>query len=280
MGLGADGTPTERLDRAAERALFAVMAQLGLEWDVFSEECGFVPHKRILALGADACTGGMGTEDRSFQQDGIPSDPAGEDRAPLLVVDPVDGTLNASRRIPIYTTSLALVPPGGTLRDVESGIVLNLATGNLYVAQRGEGAWVWRRAWEEGPERIRTRPYREGDAMATVYFGRGRDRSGDRAETARRLCGGCKRTRSLGCASLELCLVAAGSFDLFVQTQPLRITDIAAGALIVWEAGGELYDTGLSPLEMRVSLDRVDRRGVVALGDPSALDGFRKRTGG
>lgn len=104
IAMGADGTPTKRVDDLAERVILDLARRDGKRLDVLSEEAGFV--------------GGGG------------------DR--VLVIDPIDGTTNAARGIPFYCVSLAIGHQ--TLSDVEAGVVLNLCTGDRYEAVRGQGA--------------------------------------------------------------------------------------------------------------------------------------------
>jgi fructose-1,6-bisphosphatase/inositol monophosphatase family enzyme len=84
-----------------------------------------------------------------------------------------------------------------------------------------------------------------------------------------------RRTRSLGCSSLEMCLVAAGLADGFylnsdVYERSLRVVDIAASALILREAGGELYDMQGKVLDM--TLDLKVRANCLAVGDAAVLE--------
>lgn len=105
VAMGADGSPTEQIDRLAESEILAVLDAEGIDWNLISEEIGHVDR------------GGSRT----------------------LVVDPIDGSHNVFRNLPFSTVSLAL---GTTdLAGVDVGLVRDLHLGTTYWAARGEGAW-------------------------------------------------------------------------------------------------------------------------------------------
>lgn len=227
VAMGADGTPTEEIDRIAEAQVFSSLEEEAVDWSVLSEEAGLVRRG--------------GTR--------------------LLVVDPVDGSHNALRGFPMSTVSLALGTE--TLGDVDAGVVHNLDNGVTYWAQRGRGAF------RDG-RRLRTRTWEPRTELFCVNLGR------HSTARAARLSEKGRRVRSLGCASLELAMVAQGSADAYffendVEGRNLRVTDIAAAYLIVREAGGGIVDAMQQPLEnFPLSLDR--RTTVFAWGDRAFAD--------
>ena len=222
VGIGADGTETLRIDQMAERAILDIAETAPEGLNVLSEEMGWL--------------------DRGASH--------------TLVVDPIDGTYNASVGIPFYSVCLAV--GDRMFSDVEEALVYNLVSGDVYRATKGGGATMNGRT-------IRTRPFDEVDSLYALYSG------ATASERAHRLTTMPRRVRSLGSAALELCLVAQGCADLFFQDgYPLRITDLAAPGLIVREAGGELFTSACEMLEMRLSLE--DREEILAVGDPTALD--------
>lgn len=172
-----------------------------------------------------------------------------------LVIDPVDGTNNAVWGLPLYAVSLAL---GRTsVGDVEAGLVMNLVTGDTFSAVKGKGARF-------NGEPIRTRPFVERTSVFSGYVGK---KAPDRYLDLLRVPA---KARYLGSSALEMCYVAKGSFDLFVQSrQNTRVIDIAASCLILREAGGEVYDDGLNVFDM--GFDLKERRAVVAVGDDAVL---------
>ncbi|UCG70430.1 MAG: sugar kinase, partial [Thermoplasmata archaeon] len=181
-----------------------------------------------------------------------------------LVVDPIDGTHNAIRGIPFYSISLALGK--SRLSDVKFGLVRNLVTGDTYRAEKGKGAYL-----NDRP--INTKPFDEEDSMFALYVGiRATQRTYNIAKLPR-------RARGLGCASLEMCLVAQGAFDVyFLNYEPskyaMRIVDIAASTLILREAGGEVFNDTYDILDM--SFDLKSRANVIAVGDKKWLTLLKK----
>ncbi len=176
-----------------------------------------------------------------------------------LVMDPVDGTYNALMGIPFYSVSLAVCE--GSMNDATHGIVRNLVTGDIFYAERGKGA-TW------NGRRIKVRSLDPANSVLFMYLGK------FSSEAAGVLLKKVRRARSMGCSSLEMCLVAAGLADAFymnsaVYERSLRIVDIAASALILREAGGELYDLNGNILDM--TLDLKVRANCMAAGDPAAL---------
>ena len=224
VAMGASGTPTEEVDRLAERAILRALDDEGIDWNVVSEEVGTVDR------------GGTKT----------------------VVIDPIDGTANAVRNLPFSTVSLAL---GSTdLGGIELGLVRDLSRGTTYWAARGEGAFrdgrpIRTRAWPGRGEVVFVNLGRAASARSTALGGRSR------------------RVRSLGCASLEMILVAEGGADAYVfenadESKNLRATDIAAAYRILLEAGGGASDAAGGSLE-RFPLGVVRRTTVLAWGDPA-----------
>ncbi|MDH4123097.1 MAG: D-fructose 1,6-bisphosphatase [Thermoplasmata archaeon] len=172
-----------------------------------------------------------------------------------LVIDPLDGTANYHARIPFYSISLAIGKE--RLGDITHGLVMNLLSGDTYYAEKGVGAT------HNGTE-IMTREFNRPGALFLAYVG-----NSTNPETWR-IMEKPRRVRSLGCASLEMCYVAHGRADGFYFncddfSKRMRIIDIAASALILREAGGELFDLKGNQLDMKFSLD--DRANFMALGD-------------
>jgi myo-inositol-1(or 4)-monophosphatase len=161
-----------------------------------------------------------------------------------VVVDPIDGSTNCDRGVPFFATSLA------ALRGDEliAGLVVNLATGTLFEAQVGAGAW------RDG-ERIHSRDTQEISHAIVSFSG----------TPSRHL--GWAQVRAMGAASLEICLVADGSLDAYAvaQRSTLHPWDYLAGLLILHEAGGAAGDYRSDAL---VVADDVGRRPVFAASRP------------
>jgi myo-inositol-1(or 4)-monophosphatase len=152
-----------------------------------------------------------------------------------VVIDPIDGSTNCDRGIPFFATSLAV------LRDEEliAGLVVNQATGTAFEAHKGAGAFRDDVAISSSGQRT--------IANAIAGFSGLPDRHL-----------GWAQSRSLGAASLEICLVADGSLDLFAvaQRSTLNTWDYLAGLLIAREAGAAASDYGGEELETSLEVER------------------------
>jgi myo-inositol-1(or 4)-monophosphatase len=146
------------------------------------------------------------------------------DSSLTVVLDPVDGSTNASRHIPYWATSLCVVDADGPL----VALVINQATGVATTAVRGEGA---RRAGEViSPRKIE----RVEDAVVALS-----GRPGEWLPW--------KQFRALGSAALSLCDVASGAVDGFVDGGAWHAAwDYMGGLLICQEAGAEVVDAARS----------------------------------
>jgi len=164
-----------------------------------------------------------------------------------FVLDPVDGTRNAYRGIPFYSVSLGVGK--SMLSDVEYGIVKNIPTGEVFFAEKGYGAFL-------NKKRIGVPNVPAKEILSSIPLGKNFD-----ALTLSLAKRGV--VRSLGSASLEMCMVALGALDFYVVSKKyLRVTDIAASTLIVREAGGTVTDIHGEELDMSLSLD--ERTSVIA----------------
>ncbi len=219
--MGADGTPTQHVDKVAEEiALLAV----GGKMNVLSEEAGFIDN------GAEY----------------------------MIVIDPVDGTRNAVHGIPFYCTSIAIGRK--RLGDVEYALVRNLLTGDTYTAEKGMGAFL-------NGERIKVEESLDEPIISLALGKSGNNRIFSYLDTNN------VNIRSLGAAALEMCLVASGSLNAYIQgNEYLRVTDFAAATLIVREAGGEVFDAKGRPLDVGLNLE--ERSSVLAVSCEEVLEGL------
>lgn len=162
-----------------------------------------------------------------------------------LILDPIDGSRNAELGVPYFTVSLAVTT--GTMNDVYVAYLRNLATGDEYRAEKGKGAFF-------NNERIHVKDcFDPRDVIMMIYIGS--HATSWSFDVVRRV----KATRSYGCSSLEMCLVAQGMADGFLvdldnYTLSIRVVDIAASALILREAGGEVYDLDGNVLDLPADL--------------------------
>ncbi len=166
----------------------------------------------------------------------------------LAVVDPLDGSSNFEIGIPFYCTSVAIVE-GSSLDAISLGVVRDLVTGDVYVGRRGKGA-------TKNGKAIRTNG--EADLARAVV---GVDVSRSSVGSIQRLAplvSAAKRQVHFGANALELCYLADGRVDAFVDIRGrLRITDFAAAYRLAKEAGGVFTDA--EGKEVRAAFDLKQR---------------------
>jgi myo-inositol-1(or 4)-monophosphatase len=221
VGQGEGGDDTTVIDRDAEDAVVRRLEELhgrGIDFKLVSEELG----------------------ERRF----------GGESPWVVVVDPIDGSLNAKRCLPFWCISLAFAD-GPTLDDVRFGYIRDFGTGEEWVAQRGLGATV------DGRELGGVRPK---ERLGVVDFEA--TNAGLVAAAAARLDGHVGRIRVLGALALALCQLADGRVDGVATLKPSRSVDLAAAALIVREAGSELltWDVDSLPLDLEARTRAVAAR--------------------
>jgi len=169
-----------------------------------------------------------------------------------VVVDPIDGSLNAKRGIPFFSISIA-VADGDTMDDVVVGYVYDFGANEEWTAMRGGGAFL------DGT-RITERPKDEleilsFEATTTAYV----------SENAARFDGVAHRLRIMGSLAITLCHLAAGRVDGVVSLKGARSVDIAAAQLLVREQGLAI-DLPDAPPFGSAPLDLEGRSRVVAAG--------------
>ena len=200
LSVGAGGDTTMEVDRVAESVVFAELERLagrGERFSVLSEEAG---HR---SFGADY---------------------------PLILVDPVDGSLNAKQGLPLFGLMLAVLE-GPAVADTYAGLVMNLNTGEEWTAIRKQGAWRGGRRIEVLPRSDRRRIQLlglESTPRALALAGALVERS--------------SKIRILGSMALALAHTASGGLDVFCAPIPVRMFDTAASLLLIREAGGMATD--------------------------------------
>lgn len=152
----------------------------------------------------------------------------GQDPTRRWIVDPLDGTTNFLHGLPHWAVSIALEHKG----EIVAGVVFDPAKDEMFFAEKGTGAWM-----NEGRLRVSGR-----HRMIELIFATGLPFGGraDLPETLKdlgRLLPVCAGVRRWGAASLDLAYVASGRYDGFWERR-LKPWDVAAGMLIVKEAGG------------------------------------------
>jgi myo-inositol-1(or 4)-monophosphatase len=230
-GPGAGGDEALVIDRLAEDVLFEELDALerdGHSFTAVSEERGEV----------------------AFGNDGSPT---------TVVIDPIDGSLNAKRLLPTCALSVA-VASGESMEDVEFGFVHEFGTGEEFVARRDRGATLNQRplsledSADESLEVVGLESARPEWLLPVV------------AE----LVGKAYRLRVAGSIAASLCYVAAARYDGMASANVCRSVDAAAGQLIVREAGGFVSFLGYGGVEAPLELDA--RYRLVAGRTPEALD--------
>jgi myo-inositol-1(or 4)-monophosphatase len=219
VGAGEGGDATTAIDQAAERAVLARFD--GVDDVTFvSEEVGTLGDGRVH-----------------------------------VVIDPIDGSLNAKRGIGFFSLSVA-VASGPTIGDVELGFVHDFGTEEEWTATRGDGARLNGHPLDgELPkERIEILSF-EATRTASV------------AEKAAAVVGFAYRLRIMGSLALSLCHLAAGRVDAVCSLKPARAVDIAAAQLLVRERGLAI-DLFEDPPFEAAPLDVQGRSRVVAAGTP------------
>jgi myo-inositol-1(or 4)-monophosphatase len=215
LRIGADGTPTEKIDEAAENAALSVLEKDGRSMRFVSEELG----EKII----------------------------GKKPGFTFVLDPIDGTFNAVNNIPFFCVPIAI--GGSDLSDIRYGYVKNLVSGDIYTAEKGKGAFLNKR-------KIDVSKVSELSGLSVISYSQ-------RPHAVPINNHKVRRVRVFGCAALELCYVASGIFDAFIDMRSmLRVTDIAASKLIVEEAGGFVTDGNGKALS--TELDVTKRVNMVA----------------
>lgn len=217
LGTGAGGDPIKMIDLTAEEAIVDTLKGKGIKFTLISEESG------IMEYGV--------------------SSPKW-----YVTTDPIDGTTNLMRGAPFYATSIA-VSSEPFLTAIRASLVADLSHGTTYTAQKGCGAL-------RNDQRIL--PSRHVSVEEGVI---GIDLNSFKIEklvpklTA--LMSVATHLRHFGANALELCYVADGTIDAFVDIRgKLRTTDIAASYLILLEAGGIMSTPDGSPMDAELNPKR------------------------
>jgi myo-inositol-1(or 4)-monophosphatase len=196
-GVGEGGDRSLVIDRRCEDVVFAELEELaaaGASFVAVSEERGEVAF--------------------------------GEGGPARVVIDPIDGSLNARRTLPSHSLSIA-VASGPSMAEVEFGYVYDFGAGEEFAAGRGEGATLAGRPIEVAPE---------GEKLELL--GVEAAEPGRLQPVVAALSGDVYRLRVIGSIAITAAYVAAGRLDGMLSLRPCRSVDAAAAQLIVREAGG------------------------------------------
>jgi myo-inositol-1(or 4)-monophosphatase len=201
LGKGAGGDPMKPVDLAAEKVIIEVLQQHCTSFTLISEESGV----KEFGKNPEQC---------------------------YVTVDPVDGTTNLVRGLPFYASSIA-ISTKPALSTVFAALVTDLVHDVTYTAMAGKGAY------RDG-EKI-TSSTRESLEDAVVGLDLNSYKIKEIVPQLSELIQKTKHIRHFGANALELCYVADGTTDAFIDIRgKLRTTDLAAAFLIVKEAGGTI----------------------------------------
>jgi myo-inositol-1(or 4)-monophosphatase len=235
---------------SAERTVYEGIGEGGDHTLVIDRQCEDIVFAELDRLAADGASFVAISEERGEVEFGG----GGEVR---VVIDPIDGSLNARRTIPSHSLSIA-VASGPSMADVEFGFVHDFGSGEEFSARRGAGARV-------GDADARVLP---GDGRLEVVGVESMEPQWSQAPLAA-LVDKAYRLRVIGSIAITASYVAAGRFDAFLSLRPCRSVDIAAAQLIAREAGGAV---GFGELALdEASLDLDARYPVAAGRDEAAL---------
>jgi len=235
LGVGAGGDVKKQIDIVAENTLFQTLQEHNVSCTVISEEAGV---KQI------------GSQPSQF----------------YVTTDPVDGTTNAVRGLPFMAISIA-VSKKLMLDDVETALVTDVLHDITYTAEKGKGA-------HRNEKRIKpSETATLEEAVVGVDLSNFKTR-----QVVHKLIKILEKTRHLrhlGANALEICYVADGTIDAFIDIRgKLRVTDIAAAHLILLEAGGII--TTPRGDKLNVPLTATQRVSFVATANKSIYDAIQK----
>lgn len=226
MGPGAGGDISRKIDLVAEAKVIETVKHSGKDPTIIGEECGTIK---------------------------------GNDNDGYIIMDAIDGTTNVTRSIPFNCCSLAYATDS-KMSSVVDAAIIDIARGDLYYASKGNGAFV-------NGSKISVRKTDnnniEDDIIAGVNI------SGISQELLKSIgpiISKLYHIRVFGANALELCFLARGYLDLFMDLRDkIRPTDMAAAFLIVKEAGGLVLDKSGNTFDTELSLG--NRFSFIALSD-------------
>ncbi|MDF2769631.1 MAG: suhB [Nitrososphaeraceae archaeon] len=220
FGRGAGGDISRKIDLDAEKAVIDTIQRYHFKPTIIGEECGRIQGK-----------------DGGF-----------------LIMDAIDGTMNASRGLPFYCCSLAY-SIDYRLSSVVDAAVIDLTTGDIYHASKEKGAY-----WNKDRIYARRSSSSSSSNRSQQDMLIGMNISGISADTINRLSRLISKAihiRHFGANALELCYFARGLMDAYIDFRgKIRPTDMAAAYLILKEAGGKIYSDNGFELESELGVNK------------------------
>ena len=228
FGRGAGGDISRNIDIIAEKTVLDYFKEINFDCIVLGEECGRVE---------------------------LSKNPKG-----FVIMDAIDGSANAVRGVPFFCSSLAFATEN-KLSSITDGVVMNLATGEMYWSTKGKGAYL-----DETKIQVHNK-----EPVYRIVGVNISNANKELMEKLEPLFEHHNHTRHFGANALEMALLARGLMDIFIDLRDkIRIQDIAAGYLLVKEAGGLLVDLELNPLDADLSYDT--RVSFIAAANKKILD--------
>jgi len=227
-GIGAGGDETKQVDLIAENAIIATLQHHNISFTLISEEIG------IKKYGE--------TPNKHF-----------------VTADPIDGSTNFCRGIPFYATSIA-ISTKPTLNTIHAALVADLVHGITYTAQKGKGAYR---------NNKKISPSKETSLEeAVIGIELHREEAKKVISKLASLIQQTKHLRHIGANALELCYVADGTTDAFIDIRGrFRTTDIAAAWLILNESNSIITTPEGKPLNTK--LDPKEKVSFIASANPN-----------
>jgi myo-inositol-1(or 4)-monophosphatase len=203
---GAGGDITMQIDIIAENSIIQCLEEENVDILLISEEIG----ERFI-----------GNKERAIKNQNV------------MIVDPVDGSNNAVRGIPYCSVSIAYAI-GRSIKDIKKAVVLDLVSKDIYWAIEGEGAYLNDLNIKVSDLHLSDKCFFElnlPEKSAIKYINQ-----------MKQIIQRFYRTRILGSTALTLCQIARGSMEAFINLRESnRLVDVAAGYLILMEAGGRFF---------------------------------------
>ena len=217
---GAGGDISMLIDLIAEETIIKVLEEADVNILLISEELG---EKYI------------GEEETAKEEKAV------------LVIDPIDGSNNAVRGIPYCSVSIAYAI-GNKMNDIKKAVVLNLNTRDLYWAEKGKGAYLNDKEIHVSDLDLSQQCFFELNLPMRDLL--------KNIEKIGLLIRRFYRVRILGSSALTLCQIASGSMEAFINLKRSnRLVDVAAGMLILEEAGGKFFSIDGIDFDKPLSID-------------------------
>ena len=217
---GAGGDITMEIDQVAENVIVDSLEKSNVNILLISEELG---EKYI------------GEEEKARKNQNA------------LIVDPLDGSNNAVRGIPYCSVSIAYAVGKG-IKDIKKAVVLNLITKDIYWAEKGKGAYLNNTKIQVSDLDISQKCFFELNLPMKNLI--------TNLQKLSPLIRKFYRVRILGSSALTLCQIASGAMEAFINLRNSnRLVDVAAGLLILKEAGGKFFSLDGSEIDQDLSIN-------------------------